>query len=232
MSKNNVSDILKKYQNQKSAPEKQENSSAQTPAALKKTQLDATELNTTQEDPVLLVPNVDENIPLPKNAADAMPELSTSEELAVRAATIQLIADLTNQVIEPTEEFAEDAKKLATEMMQNPQMKPSFATYPNETIAMLAGMVAQTNHAVVDDLAKLKMYVINGLIKQAEMAKSDKDKIAALKAIGEVDGVDAFKKRSEVTVKQQSIEEVEEELLDVLKSLRSKTIEGEVVKDE
>jgi hypothetical protein len=111
-------------------------------------------------------------------------------------------------------------------------MRPTYANYPNETIAFLAGMVAQTNHAVVEELADLKLYVVNNLIKMAEIAKSDKDKIAALKAIGEIDGVDAFKKRSEVTVKQQSIEEVEAELYKTLQAIRGKVIEGEIVKDE
>jgi guanylate kinase len=44
---------------------------------------------------------------------------------------------------------------------------------------------------------------------------------------GEVDGVDAFKKRTEVTVKIQSIEEVEKELLNTLSSLKSKAIDVE-----
>ena len=39
-----------------------------------------------------------------------------------------------------------------------------------------------------------------------------------------MDGVDAFKKRTEVTVKHQSIEEVENELLETLQKLEKRTI--------
>jgi hypothetical protein len=46
--------------------------------------------------------------------------------------------------------------------------------------------------------------------------------------LGEVDGIDAFKKRSEVTMKVQSIEEVENELFETLSSLKKKAIDVEV----
>jgi hypothetical protein len=42
----------------------------------------------------------------------------------------------------------------------------------------------------------------------------------ALNAIGEIDGVDAFKRRTEITHKTQSLEEVESELLDTLTKLK------------
>jgi hypothetical protein len=56
----------------------------------------------------------------------------------------------------------------------------------------------------------------------AETAKSDKDKIAALKSIGDIDGVDAFKKKTEVTHKLETMEEVEKELMSMLKEFKSK----------
>jgi hypothetical protein len=46
-----------------------------------------------------------------------------------------------------------------------------------------------------------------------------------LTKLGEVDGVDAFKKRSEVTVKVQPLEEVEKELFEIIGSLKSNTID-------
>ncbi len=180
----------------------------------------------------IMMPEIEEEIPLPSNARDAMPELTPAQELEVRAATIKLISDLTGEPLEADATHKADATMLAQQMISDPTMRPTYANYPNETIAFLAGMVAQTNHAVVEELADLKLYVVNNLIKMAEIAKSDKDKIAALKAIGEIDGVDAFKKRSEVTVKQQSIEEVEAELYKTLQAIRGKVIEGEIVKDE
>ena len=115
-----------------------------------------------------------------------------------------------------------EARKLASEMMTNPDLRPEFGNYPNETLAFLAGLVAQSNHMIVKDLADFKLYVVNSLVKMAETAKSDKDKIAAL-----------------VTHKLETMEEVEKELLSMLNEFKSKglikeppqTIDAEVIDD-
>ena len=181
---------------------------------------------------VIMMPDIDEDIPLPKNAADAMPELSVDEEIKMRASTIKLIADLKGDNIEPDKNDIREATRLAQEMISNPDIRPEFAHYPNETMAFLAGLVAQSNCMIVKDLAEFKMYVVNNLVRLAEGAKNDKDKIAALKAIGEVDGVDAFKRKSEITHISKSIEEVEDNLLKTLASIEGKIIDVEEVIDE
>ena len=166
-----------------------------------------------------VVPEIEENIPLPASAADAMPQLSPKEELDMRARTIKLLADINGDPITPSEEQKEVAQSLAKQMMQDPQMRPDYAKYPNEVMAYLAGMVSQSNCMLVDELSDLKMYVVNKLVYEVEHARDSKSRIAALSKLGEVDGVDAFKKRSEVTMKVQSIEEVEKELLITLEAL-------------
>ena len=173
------------------------------------------------------VPDIEENIPLPQNAKEAFPDLSPAEELNARAATIKFISDLTGQPIVPNKENAQEAQALAKEMAENPQFRPEFSNYPNETLALLAGMVAQMNVSIVEDLAILKTYVVNKLVAEVESAKDPKVRVAALTKLGEVDGVDAFKKRSEVTHKVQPIEEVEKELLETLKFLKAKAIDAE-----
>lgn len=181
---------------------------------------------------VIMMPDIDEDIPLPKNAADAMPELSVDEEIKMRASTIKLISDLKGENIEPDKNDIREATRLAQEMISNPDIRPEFAHYPNETMAFLAGLVAQSNCMIVKDLAEFKMYVVNNLVRLAEGAKNDKDKIAALKAIGEVDGVDAFKRKSEITHISKSMEEVEDSLLKTLASIEGKIIDVEEVVDE
>lgn len=180
-------------------------------------------------DPVIMVPNIDENVPLPKSATEAMPNLSTAEELEMRAATIKLISDLTGVQIEPSQENVDEAHVIAKQMMENPAFKPDYSQYPNETMAFLAGMVAQTNCMLVNDLADLKLYVVNNLIKEIETAKDTKSRISAISKLGEIDGVDAFKKRTEITVKHQTLNEVEDELLSILSSIKGRVIEGEVI---
>ena len=162
----------------------------------------------------VLIPEIEENIPLPANAKEACPNLSVSQELEMRANIIKLFSDITGQPLTATQDNVSEAKDLAMEMAANPTYRPEFANYPNETLALLAGMVAQMNVAIVADLAELKLYVVNSLIREIENSANAKERIMALTKLGEVDGVDAFKKRSEVTHKIQSMEEVERELLE------------------
>ena len=49
-------------------------------------------------------------------------------------------------------------------MASDPKHRPEFANYPNETLAFLAGMVAQMNVSIVEELSDLKMYVVNKLV--------------------------------------------------------------------
>jgi hypothetical protein len=89
-------------------------------------------------------------------------------------------------------------------------------------------MVAQSNCMIVEELSDLKLYVVNKLVSEVENAKDAKARIAALAKLGEVDGVDAFKKRSEMTVKVQTIEEVERELIETLNMLEDQVVDVEV----
>ena len=173
----------------------------------------------------ILIPDVESDIPLPARAVEALPELSSAEELEMRARTIKLLADLSGTSILPSEEQKAEATQLAKQMMNDPKMRPEYATYPNETMAYLAGLVAQTNCMIVDELSDLKLYVVNKLVQEIEHATSSKDRISALAKLGEVDGVDAFKKRSEVTMQVKPMAEVERELLDTLNVLEAKFVE-------
>jgi len=170
------------------------------------------------------VPDIDHDVPLPANATEAMPELSAREELDMRARTVKLLSDLTGNPIEPSEAERGNALELARQMMTDPTKSPALQNYSNPTIAYLAGMVAQHDTLVVKELSDLKKYVVNKLVAETEHPDG-KIRIAALRSLGEIDGVDAFKKRSEMTVKQQSIEEVEKELLETLEKLEKRTVD-------
>ena len=180
----------------------------------------------------IVIPHIEENIPLPKNAREALPEMTMQEELEVRAKTIKLIADIQDQNIEPTAQEMKDAAEMATQMMSDPSLKPDYANYPNETIAYLAGLVSQTSHMVAKDLADIKLSVLNGLLQEAATAKNSKDRISAWSKIGDIDGVDAFKRKTEVTHITKSGKELEEELKRTIEELKGKVIEGEIVDND
>ena len=173
-------------------------------------------------------PELEQNIPLPISAREALPELSMREELDMRANTIKLLADLTGSPIDPGEDDRTAATALASDLIKNGPIRPDMAIYPNETIAYLAGLVSQYDTLVVQELADLKRYVVNRLIEETNHPDG-KVRLTALKSLGEVDGVDAFKKRTEITIKQQSIEEVEAELLATIAKLEQRTIDVPMV---
>jgi len=165
-----------------------------------------------------LMPDIDWDVPLPANLAEALPELSPKEEIEMRANTVKLISDLTGKPLDPTEENRAQAHELMEQVVAN-KTTPDLTQYSNETLAYLGGMVAMYSGMVVRDLADLKLYVVNKLLQESEHPDG-KVRMQAIKALGEVDGVDAFKKRTEVTVKTQSIEEVEKELAETLSKLK------------
>lgn len=190
---------------------------------------------------VVMMPHIEENVPLPKNAKDALPEMSQTEEIMVRAQTVKEISDLTGEEIAPDANHMHNATKIATEMVTNPEKKQEFAIQPSPTIALLGGIVGSMNHMIVKDLADLKLYVVNRLVEIVEKTENAKEKTAALRAIGEVDGVDAFKKKVDTAAKEESIDDVERELLKLLTEFKesgsfkakpqAQTIDAELVEE-
>jgi hypothetical protein len=187
-----------------------------------------------------MMPNIEEDVPLPKNAKDAMPELGMEEELQVRVETVKTIADLKGEPI-PDANPAEQQKAVdfVKRVMTDPNFKPEYGNYSDPTMAFCAGMVAQTQVLLAKELADYKLYVVNNLIKVIETTKNPKEKTTALRALGEVDGVDAFKKKTEVTHKMETMEEVEKELLTMLNDFKQKglmkepaqTIDAELIEE-
>ena len=165
--------------------------------------------------PALLL-DVDSNVPLPLSMREALPRMTTKQELAVRSRTIKLLSDLSGKPIDPKEHHKEQAREEIKKVAEN--LPVDLSKYPNETIAYLAGMVSQYDAMVVGELAELKLFVVNKLIEDSGN-KDARIRIQALRALGEVDGVDAFKKRTELTVQHRSTEEIERALLEKLEKL-------------
>jgi len=190
---------------------------------------------------VVIVPFIEENIPIPKNARDALPSMTSEDEVMLRAQTIKEVSDIMGEEIVPNAKNIKEAEDLARKMVENPGLKQEYGIYANETVAYLGGLVGTYNHMIVKDLADLKLFVVNKLVEIVHHQDSNiKEQITALRSIGEVDGIDAFKKKTEVIHKMETMEEVETELLSMLKELKAKallkpkseTIDAEIVEDD
>jgi hypothetical protein len=189
---------------------------------------------------VIMMPNIEEDVPIPKNSKEAMPELGMEEELKVRVETVKTIADLKGEPIpDASPKEQQQAVDFVKRVMTDPNFKPEYGNYSDPTMAFCAGMVAQTQVLLAKELADYKLYVVNNLIKVIETTKNPKEKTTALRALGEVDGVDAFKKKTEVTHKMETMEEVEKELLTMLNDFKQKglmkepaqTIDAELIEE-
>ena len=188
---------------------------------------------------IVMMPHIEQNIPIPKNAREALPDLTNEEEVEMLANTVKLISDLTGQEIEATQEDIDEAKSVIKTMIKEPNNKIQLKKYKNATLASLAGMVAELDAQVVDELKDLKTFVVNGLIREATTADKPKERITALRAIGEVDGVDAFKKHTEVVHKNMSMDDIEDKLRTLVNRIekriqdkKSEVIDVEIIKDE
>ena len=172
-----------------------------------------------------LIPTIDETVPLPRTATDIDLDLSPREEIEMRARTLKLLAELTNTTIEPDEEDEAKAKQLMAHVNANPDFVPDFDKFSDGSILILAELVKANSVQIVPEYADLKHYIVNKLIFEVEYSKSSKDRIAALKSLGDIDGVDAFKKRTETTHIVKPIEEVEKELVTILDNIDYEVIE-------
>ena len=193
------------------------------------------EITQFDEDAVVMYPEIEQNVPIPKHSREALPDLNNKEELEMLANTIRLISDLTGEPIQATKEDIDEAKTVAQTMITNPETKIQLKKYKNPMLASLAGMVAELDASVVDDLADLKNFVVNGLIREATTADKPKERITALRAIGEIDGVNAFKKHTEVVHTNMSMDDIEEKLKvlvgKIQKRIETKDVEGEVIEN-
>ena len=187
------------------------------------------------DDAVVMYPHIEQNIPIPKSAREALPQLNNEEELEMLANTIKLVSDLSGEPIQATQEDINEAKTVAEAMIKDPETKIQYKKYKNSTLASLAGMVESLNASVVDDLSELKTFVVNGLIREATTADKPKERITALRAIGEVDGVNAFKKHTEVVHTNMSLDDIEDKLRTLVnkiqKRIETKDVEGEVIEN-
>jgi hypothetical protein len=154
------------------------------------------------------------------------------------ANTIKLCSDLMGEEIKPDENDIEEAKHIAKTMIADPKAKIQLKKYKNSTLASLAGMVAELDTHVVDELKDLKTVVVNGLLREALTADKSKERITALRAIGDIDGVDAFKKHTEVVHTNMPLEEVERKLAALINKVQqrvsaedTKEVKGEIIEN-
>ena len=117
----------------------------------------------------VVVPHIEDNIPLPQNAKEALPEMSVNEEIKARTNTIKLLSDITDEVIEPT---TEDIEKAVREEFPNKFRNPNKDTAPAVESSGNKGTKSGKGFSEAD-LDDRERKVMNSLVRQKIMTKEE-----------------------------------------------------------
>ncbi len=129
---------------------------------------------------VVMMPHIEEGVPIPKHSREALPEMNNEDQVRLRSKTYKEISDLTGHDIDPTPEQREAAEKTMKEMITNPGKKQDLKKYANDQMAYLGSLVDVYNHSIVDDLAELKQYVVAKLVYAAEHTQNVKEQNSSM----------------------------------------------------
>lgn len=103
------------------------------------------------------------------------------------------------------------------------------------TVAYLTGLIREYDHQVVDDAVQLRRFVTNKLIEETTKENAT-NRIKALELLGKISDVGLFTEKTEITVKNAPIEDLEAQIRSkILKILgTSKVIDAsfEVIEKE
>lgn len=146
------------------------------------------------------IPQIDENIPIPAVDCLDLPVWTAAEEAQIQANTVAFLTKKADQV--PI-------------FRQNIGVT-SLKQHTNATLAFLAGAIQQLDADLVDDPASLRRYIQNKLVYEVEHAAAPKDRLQALKMLGDMENVGAFKQRVESTVTVRNLVDVEKDLRELI----------------
>ncbi len=151
----------------------------------------------------------------------------TREKIHAAAMTACALMALGDDEI-PVEEI-QDGRDLARKIFQDGREPTEEELKRPAVVLHLEALLTEYDHEIIQDATQVRRYVTNRLIEESSPDKDPKQTLRALQMLGNITEVGLFTERVEVTVKQQSTEELEDKLLKALAILDAKTVQGEVV---
>lgn len=168
-----------------------------------------------------LVPPLETTPPEPMKITD------TREKIHAAAMTACALLALGDDEIDEVE--IKDGRDLAR-MIFSEGREPTEADLKRPAVVLhLEALLSEYDHAIIKDATQVRQYVTNRLLEESSPDKDPKQSLRALQMLGNITEVGLFTERVEVTVKQQSTEELEDKLKQALDIINAKTVEGEVV---
>jgi len=98
----------------------------------------------------------------------------------------------------------------AAEILQDREPLSSHVTKP-DVILHLEAMMTEFDHEVVQDAVRMRRFVTNKLMLEANTATKSSERIKALELLGKISDVGLFAERNIVTIEHKTTEELQQE---------------------
>jgi len=165
--------------------------------------------------------------PLETHAPESMKIVDTREKIHAAAMTACALLALGDDEIEQSE--IEDGRDLAR-VIFGAGREPTEEELKRPAVVLhLEALLSEYDHAIIQDATQVRQYVTNRLLEESSPDKDPKQSLRALQMLGNITEVGLFTERTEITIKQQTTEELEDKLKQALEIINAKTVEGEVV---
>ena len=165
--------------------------------------------------------------PLEPHAPESMKINDTREKIHAAAMTACALLALGDDDI--TEDEVADGRDLARIIFRDGRNPTEEELKRPAVVLHLEALLSEYDHAIIQDATQVRQYVTNRLLEESAPDKDPKQSLRALQMLGNITEVGLFTERLEVTVKQQTTEELEDKLKQALDIINAKTVEGEVV---
>ena len=172
----------------------------------------------------ILIPPLEDTPPLPMRITDTREKIHAA---AMTACTLMALGD--DEI--PVEEI-EDGRDLARKIFQDGREPTEEELKRPAVVLHLEALLTEYDHEIIKDATSVRRYVTHRLLEESTPDKDPKYALRALENLGKITEVGLFTERIEVTVKQQSTEELEDKLKKALEILDAKTVEGVVIHKE
>lgn len=179
-------------------------------------------------------------IPLPDDYDSEEPKsVKSRAKIAVKTANVLVEAGANVPVTDADKDAAADMFKFITDSESKTEAPATseasqILTTP-ASVMHLAALLRDYDHQLVDDAVQLRRFVTNKLIEETNKENAT-NRIKALELLGKISDVGLFSEKTEITVKNASVEDLQGQIRSKLMKIltKSKSIEGsfEVIEKE
>lgn len=179
-------------------------------------------------------------VPLPDDYDSEEPKsVKSRAKIAVNTANVLIEAGADVPVADADKDAAADMFKFLTDSeskTEAPAASQATQTLTTPASVMhLAALLRDYDHQLVDDAVQLRRFVTNKLIEETNKENAT-NRIKALELLGKISDVGLFSEKTEITVKNASVEDLQGQIRSKLMKIlsKSKTIDGsfEVIEKE